>query len=77
MTSVTIQMPDSLVPWIDECAKREGITRDQLLCSAAAEKLSALISADDLRVRMQSADRSEFEAFLNASPDVDPVPGDS
>jgi len=76
MSSLTIQIPDSLARQLRECAEKEGVTLDQLLSSAAAEKLSALMSVDYLRERAGRAKREGLEEFLNASPDTPPQPGD-
>ena len=76
MSTVTIQMSDSLARELRECAAKEGVTMDQLLSSAAAEKLSALLTIDHLRQRARHAKREDFIAFLAASPDVPPMPGD-
>ena len=76
MSTVTIQMPESLAQQLRECAAKEGVTVDQLLSSAAAEKLSALLTVDHLRQRAQHAKREDFIAFLADSPDVPPMPGD-
>ena len=76
MSTVTIQIPDSLARQLRECAAKEGITVDQLLSSAAAEKLSALMTIDHLRQRAVRAKREDFLAFLAASPDVPPEPSD-
>lgn len=76
MSTLTIQMPESLARQLHECAVKEGVTVDQLLSSAAAEKLSALITVEHLRERARHARREDFVAFLNGSPDVPPLPGD-
>ena len=76
MSTLTIRLPESLVRQLSEVATREGVTVDQLLSSAAAEKLSALLTLDHLRQRARLARREDFVAFLDASPDVPPVPGD-
>jgi hypothetical protein len=73
---LTIQMPESLARQLRECAAKEGLTIDQLVSSAAAEKLSALMTVEHLRERAVRARRQDFVAFLDASPDVPPVPGD-
>ena len=59
-----------------EWAEKEGVTVDQLLSSAAAEKLSALMTIEHLRERARNAKREDFIEFLNASPDAPPMPGD-
>jgi hypothetical protein len=76
MTTVTIQMPESLAQQLREYAEREGLTVDQLLSSAAAEKLSALMTVDHLRQRAKRANREDFIAFLDASPNIPALPGD-
>ncbi len=76
MSTLTIRMPDSLVEKLRECAAKEGVTVDQLLSSAAAEKLSALLTVDHLRQRALRANRADFAAFLAGAPDVAPLPGD-
>lgn len=75
-STLTIQMPESLARQLRECAAKEGLTIDQLVSSAAAEKLSALMTVEHLRERAVRARRQDFVAFLDASPDVPPVPGD-
>ncbi|SPE60325.1 conserved hypothetical protein [Verrucomicrobia bacterium] len=76
MSTLSIQIPESLADQLREWAAKEGVTVDQLLCSAAAEKLSALMTVEHLRQRALRAKREDFLAFLNASPDVPPLPGD-
>ena len=76
MSSLTIHLPDGLARQLGECAAAEGVTVEQLLTSAAAEKLSALMTVEHLRQRARRAKREDFVAFLAGSPDVPPVPGD-
>ena len=76
MSTLTIQMSDSLARELRECAAKEGVTVDQLISSAAAEKLSALITVEHLRQRALRAKRADFVAFLDGSPDLPPLPGD-
>jgi hypothetical protein len=76
MSTLTIQMPESLARQLRECAAKEGLTVDQLLSSAAAEKLSALMTLEHLRQRALRAKREDFAAFLDGSPDAPPLPGD-
>ena len=76
MSTLTIQLPEGVARQLRECAAREGVTVDQLLSSAAAEKLSAMMTVEHLRERARKAKREDFIAFLNGSPDVPPMPGD-
>ena len=76
MSTLTIQLPEGVARQLRECAAREGVTVDQLMSSAAAEKLSAMLTVEHLRERARNAKREDFIAFLNGSPDVPPMPGD-
>ena len=76
MSTLNIQMPESLARQLRECAETEGVSVDQLLSSAAAEKLSALMTVEHLRQRARRAQREDFVTFLDASPDVPPQAGD-
>ena len=76
MSTLTIQLPEGVARQLHECAGREGVTVDQLMSSAAAEKLSAMLTVEHLRERARHAKREDFIAFLNGSPDVPPMPGD-
>jgi hypothetical protein len=64
MNTLTIQMPESLVRQLRECAAAEGMTVDQLISAAAAEKLSALLTVEHLGQRALRANREDFVAFL-------------
>ena len=72
MSTLTIQLSDSLAQQLQVCAEREGVTVEQLLSSAAVEKLSALMTVEHLRQRTLDAKREDFVAFLAASPDGTP-----
>ena len=76
MSTLTIQLPEGRANQLRQCAANEGVTVDQLLASAAAEKLSALLTVEHLRQRALRANREDFLAFLDGSPDVPPLPGD-
>lgn len=76
MSTFTIQLPDGVASQLRECAAKTGVTVDQLLSSAAAEKLSAMMTIEHLRERARRAKREDFLAFLNGAPDVPPPPGD-
>jgi len=76
MSTLTIQLADSLAQQLRDCAEREGVTIEQLLSSAAAEKLSALLTVEHLRQRALRAKREDFAAFLAASPEAPLLAGD-
>jgi hypothetical protein len=49
---------------------------NQFLASAAAEKMSAILTLDYLRAEAAEGRREDFEAFLAAVPDAEPVKTD-
>jgi hypothetical protein len=57
-------------------AKREGISINQLVSSALAEKMSALLTEEYLEARARGGSRARFLAALAQVPDVPPDPGD-
>ena len=76
MSTLSVRLPNWLHKQLRECAKREGTSLNQLISSAAAEKLAALMTEDYLEARVKRASRKKFEAALNAVPDVEPEPSD-
>jgi hypothetical protein len=76
VSTLTINIPDSLIGRLQQFAVDQGITVDQLLSSAAAEKLSTLMTVDGLRERGSHGDRAAYQRFLESSADAPPIPGD-
>ena len=76
MSTVTLQIPESLHLQLSQLAERDGISVDQLLTIAAAEKVSALLTVDYLKERGKGASREEFEAILAKVPNVEPEEND-
>lgn len=76
MTALTVRLPESLHKEIKRLAKAEGVSINQFLTLAAAEKISALRTLDYLRAEARKGSRADFEAYLTAVPDVDPIDDD-
>lgn len=76
MSALSVRLPDSLHRQLKQLAKKEGVSVNQLISTAVAEKLSALMTEDYLRERAVRGDRGQFEAALALVPDVEPQPGD-
>jgi hypothetical protein len=72
MSTVSIHLPHSLQHKAEEVAHQDGISFDQFVASAVAEKLSALLTADYLRQRAERSSQDAFEAALAEIPDVEP-----
>ena len=71
-----VSVPDSLMRYVGELAKREGITVDQFVASAIAEKVSAWDSVEYLKERAKRGSREKFLDALSKVPDVEPADED-
>ncbi len=76
MSTVTVELPESLKKAIEALAAKEGFSLSQFLASAAGEKLAVMMTMDYLRREAAAGRRQDFERYLAASPDVLPMPGD-
>lgn len=76
MSALTVRLPESLHKEIKILAKAEGVSINQFLTLAAAEKISALRTVDYLREEATQGSRADFEAFLAAVPDAVPAEED-
>ncbi len=71
MGALSLRLPESLHRKLGEVAEREGISINQLISSAVAEKMSALMTEEYLEARAKRASRRKFEAVLAKIPDVE------
>jgi predicted transcriptional regulator len=72
MSTLTIELPDSLKKSMEELASKEGYSVSQFLASAAGEKLAVILTVDYLRREAASGRREDFEHYLEAVPDLTP-----
>jgi hypothetical protein len=72
MSIVQVQIPDSLHKSLSDLAGRDGISIDQFISTAIAEKLSALMTENYLRDRAGRGNRTKYEAILAKVPNVEP-----
>lgn len=70
MSTLSIRLPNSLHERVRELAKREGVSINQFVATAVAEKLSALMTAEYLNERAKRGSRKKFEAALSRVPDI-------
>ena len=76
MGALSLRLPESLHRKLGEVAEREGVSINQLISSAVAEKMSALMTEEYLAARAKRASRRKFEAVLAKVPDVEPDASD-
>jgi len=71
-----VKLPDYLLNHVRQLAEREGITVDQFIASAVAEKASAWATVDYLKKRGERGSREKFLAALAKVPAGEPDPED-
>ena len=76
MGALSLRLPESLHRKLGEVAAREGVSINQLISSAVAEKMSALLIEEYLEARAKRASRRKFEAVLSKIPNVEPADSD-
>jgi predicted DNA-binding ribbon-helix-helix protein len=76
MSAISVRLPNSIHNNLRRIAQKEGISINQLIASAVAEKVSALDTEEYLKARAAKSNRADFEAALASAPDVKPDPND-
>ena len=76
MSALSLRLPDSIHRHIKEIAQKEGVSINQFIASAVAEKVSAIATEEYLQDRAQRADKAAFESILANVAKRQPLPGD-
>ena len=76
MSTLSIRLPNSIHQHAKRLAQDEGISVNQLVSSALAEKLSALDAERYLNERAERGRKVDIGAILAKIPAVEPEPGD-
>ena len=76
MSTLTIDLPDSLRKQIEDLAKMDGVTIEQFVARAAGEKLAAVRAIEAVRREAAAGRREDFDRVMNAVPDVSPPEAD-
>jgi len=72
MSTISLRLPASLHKSVRELAKKEDVSINQLITTALAEKLSALMTAEYLDERAKRGSRRKFERAMAKVRDVKP-----
>ncbi len=73
-----LQLPQSLKETAARLAMEDGVSLNQWIVSAVAQKIGAVeTAADFLRARAGTAKRGDLTRLLNRAPDVPPPPKDT
>ena len=76
MTALTVRLPNSVHQKIKELAKRDDISVNQFIASAAAEKMASVMTVDFLKAEAAQGKRSDFEHYMGSVPNVPAQKGD-
>lgn len=72
MSLLTVELPKSLHMKIAELSETEGISANQFLVLAAAEKMSAILTEKYLEEEARKGRREDFEKVMKAVPRAEP-----
>jgi hypothetical protein len=72
MSHLNVQLPDSLYKSLQELAEQDGISVDQFIATAVAEKIAVLMTETYLEDLAKQGSRKKYEAVLAKVPDIEP-----
>jgi len=72
MGAISIRLPESIHRKLAELAKREGISINQLINSAVAEKMSAIMTDEYIAARAKRGTQRKFKAALAKVANIEP-----
>ena len=72
MSTLSLRLPDSLHAQIKKLASEDGISINQFVVSAVAEKTSAFLTKSYLEERGQLSSKAKFKKAMSKVPDVEP-----
>ena len=64
MSTLSLRLPNSLHEEVKKLARREGISINQLVSTAVAEKLAALMTEEHLEKRARRGSKQKFQRAL-------------
>lgn len=73
MSTLSLRLPESIHRQLAALAKREGVSINQLINSAVAEKIAALMTDGYLEERSKRGSRAKFNAVLAKVADIEPT----
>ena len=72
MSTLHLTLPQSIHEQVEALAQQEGISINEFITLAVAEKLATLATADYLAERAKRGSREKLLAVLAKAPDVEP-----
>ena len=72
MSNLSLRLPNSLHNEVKLLAKKEGISINQFISSAVAEKMSSFLTEEYLRKRAEKGNKHEFLNVMSKVADIEP-----
>jgi uncharacterized protein (DUF1778 family) len=72
MSALSLRLPKSLHEQLREVAQEEGISVNQFVMLAVAEKVASISAIEYLEKRAKRGSREKFLEILSKVPDVEP-----
>lgn len=72
MSALSLRLPKTLHQQLRELAQEEGISVNQFVMLAVAEKVAAISTIEYLERRAKRGSREQFLEILSKVPDVEP-----
>ncbi len=76
MSTLSLRLANSLYDEVKHLAKKEGISINQFIASAVAEKMSALKTESYLLERSKKGNKKAFLQAMSKVPDAEPEEND-
>lgn len=76
MSTLSLRLPDSLHEATKKLAKEDGISVNQFITSAVAEKMSALMTENYLNERAKLGSKAKFLSAMDKVADIEADEGD-
>lgn len=76
MSALSLRLPKSLHEQLRELAQEEGISVNQFVMLAIAEKVAAISTIEYLEKRAKRGSHKRFLEILSRAPDVEPEESD-
>ena len=77
MSTISLRLPESLHRKVKEMVQKDGLSMNQFINSAVAEKLSAYLTQDYLEERAKRGKRAKFFKVLQKVKNRKPEPEDT
>ncbi|KKO46208.1 CopG family transcriptional regulator [Arsukibacterium ikkense] len=73
MSTLSLRLPDSLHQQVKALAKKDGVSINQFVSSAVAEKMTALLTEEYLLARQQQGSEQAFLQAMDKVAEAEPA----